>query len=555
MSTTTVTSPASQVRFGTARTDITPPIGIYHRMWGAARHDQATGVHRALVGDVMVFGPIEGSASPFVRAELDLVGLAPGQHDELARILGEAAGVSQDRVVVTYSHTHSGGFFVPDRASHPGGELIAPYLQHVGEALGAACRAAVAVMAEVTITYATGRCSLAANRDYWDDSLQGYACGFNPDGPADDTVLVARMVDTSGRMVATLVNYGCHPTTLAWDNSLISPDYVGAMREVMERETGAPCIFALGACGDLGPRYGLVGDPEVADLNGRQLAYAALSALASLGPSGTDLRYAGPVISGATLGAWAYTPFTPDRQESVARFEGGTYTAPLALKPRPTRAALEDDLGRWQAQHRDAEERGDALAARDSSARAERARRWLGRLDFLPEDATTYPLPFSVLRMGEACWVTCGGEPYSAIQMELRRRFPAEIIIFSPLAGAFPVAYLLPARSLWQGAVSGGALVPCAWLSGGARRGHCRNPTSIIRWQVGRPTRVTDLYDQRPSGQAPNPWVEVFGLERGNLDAALPYVGILSMARVSIPCAGLSVPRCGPRQIVRRCRE
>ena len=32
------------------------------------------------------------------------------------------------------------------------------------------------------------------------------------------------------------MNYACHPTTLAWQNTLISPDYVGAC-EVIERET------------------------------------------------------------------------------------------------------------------------------------------------------------------------------------------------------------------------------------------------------------------------------------------------------------------------------
>jgi hypothetical protein len=330
------------VRFGWARADITPPTGIYHRMWGAARHDRATGVHRPLAADVLVFAPAEGTAPPLIRAQLDMVGLAPDQHEELARILCEAGGVPRQRVVVTYSHAHAGGFFVPDRMALPGGELIAPHLRQVGENLRQACRQAVAALQEVTITYAAGRCSLAANRDYWDDALQGYACGFNPDGPADDTVLVARVVDAAGRTAATVVNYGCHPTTLAWENSLISPDYIGAMREEVERATGAPCIFAQGACGDLGPRVGYVGDPAVADQNGRQLAYAALAALGSMGPPREELQYAGPVVSGATLGAWAYAPFTPERLAAASHFEGGAYTVDLPIRRRPDRAALQD---------------------------------------------------------------------------------------------------------------------------------------------------------------------------------------------------------------------
>ena len=92
---------------------------------------------------------------------------------------------------------------------------------------------------------------------------------------------MARIVADDGGAIADVVNYACHPTTLAWDNTLISPDYVGAMRETVERHSGAPCLFLQGASGDLGPREGFVGDPAVADRNGRQLAFAALAALAT----------------------------------------------------------------------------------------------------------------------------------------------------------------------------------------------------------------------------------------------------------------------------------
>ena len=65
-------SPTSRVRFGLARADITPPPGILHRLWGAARHTQAAGVHRPLVADVMVFGPVDGTSDPpLIRAHLD----------------------------------------------------------------------------------------------------------------------------------------------------------------------------------------------------------------------------------------------------------------------------------------------------------------------------------------------------------------------------------------------------------------------------------------------------------------------------------------------------
>ena len=53
---TKIEFPQSRCLIGVSRADVTPPVGIYHRMWGAAKHDKATGVHRPLTitdsGDV-----------------------------------------------------------------------------------------------------------------------------------------------------------------------------------------------------------------------------------------------------------------------------------------------------------------------------------------------------------------------------------------------------------------------------------------------------------------------------------------------------------------------
>ncbi|MBT3604597.1 MAG: hypothetical protein HN521_16185 [Candidatus Latescibacteria bacterium] len=283
---------------------------------------------------------------------------------------------------------------------------------------------------------------MAGNRDYWDAEFNGFTCGYNPDVEADDTVVIARVTNLAGKNICNVVNYACHPTTLAWDNTLISPDFVGAMREVVERETDAPCVFAQGACGDLGPRDGFVGDTEVADRNGRQLGFAALSALASLGEPETDFRYQGPVISGATLGTWAYVEATGVRMTTASQFAGGLFSVNLPYIDLPTIEELNARIDAWRKKQRLADDNGDTIAARDAGAQAERAFRWAGKLVDLPE-GNTYSMDFSVLRMGDAVWVTTGGEPYNAIQRELRARFPGVTIVFSPLVGPMNVGYLL----------------------------------------------------------------------------------------------------------------
>jgi hypothetical protein len=134
---------------------------------------------------------------------------------------------------------------------------------------------------------------------------------------------------------------------------------------------------------------------------------------------------------------------TEARRAEAALFAGDVYTVELPLKPKPVPAGLQQELEMLLAQVKEADARGDSLAARNYNALAERARRWLARLNDIP-DGSTLPLSYSVWRFGNAIWITCGGEPYSLIQVELRRRFPEFTLLFSPVAGELQVAYLLP---------------------------------------------------------------------------------------------------------------
>src|ERR1019366_6481770 len=220
--------------------------------------------------------------------------------------VSDATGLLANHVHIALSHTHGSAWMSRTRSHFPGGDMIGPYLDELARTIAELARQAQTALQPAAIVYGQGRCSLAAHRDYWDVENQQFVCGFNPSGFADDTVLVARISGDDGTCLATLVNYACHPTTLAWDNTAISPDFVGAMREVVELVTKAPCLFLQGASGGLGPREGFVGDWRVADRNGRQLGYAALSALEALPTAGTSFVYAGPVVSGATIGVWKH---------------------------------------------------------------------------------------------------------------------------------------------------------------------------------------------------------------------------------------------------------
>jgi hypothetical protein len=447
-------TPQSTCLFGLTRCDVTPPVGIYHRMWGAATHDQATGVHRPLTATAVVFRPVDQPATPQTEQVLVAVDHCLfwfREMDALLDALCRQTRLAREQVVFAFSHTHGAGMMGQERSQLPGGDLIAPYLETLTGRIIESVQAARRSVQPAAIVYGTGRCTLAGHRDFWDEKSGQFVCGFNPAGPADDTVLLARVTDALGRTVATFVNYACHPTTLAWQNTLISPDYPGAMREVIEQATGAPCVFLQGASGDLGPREGFVGDPLVADRNGRQLGYAALAALEELPAPGTRFQYTGPVVSGATLGTWARVPLEPEQRQQKGRWRWRRWTVALPYRQElPSREWTESERVRWQSAGEEARRAGDEGRARDCRAMEERMTRWLTRLAALPP-GDSFPFPITLWEMGDAFWLAVEAEHYQALQRSLRERFPEVPILVLTLANGARVSYLPEAATYRKG--------------------------------------------------------------------------------------------------------
>src|SRR5688500_16812100 len=102
-----VDTPQSICRFGFAGCDITPPVGMYHRMWGAALHERSTGIHRPLTGSALVFQPSDrGSEScEQVIVALDHCLLYPKEMNELLTAVVRQAPVAREVLIITFSHT------------------------------------------------------------------------------------------------------------------------------------------------------------------------------------------------------------------------------------------------------------------------------------------------------------------------------------------------------------------------------------------------------------------------------------------------------------------
>jgi hypothetical protein len=442
--------PAFSGFIGVAQRDITPPIGIYARNWGAAAHEVAEGVHKPLYATALVMrtkalpGHLLRGES-FVIVSLDL-GWWRTTEDEwaLRGALIRECQLDPAHVLVHLTHTHAGPALCREDANKPGGHLIADYLAQVQQAVVDAVRDADANAAPARLEWAYGTCTLAQNRDLPDpDNPARMVCGWNPDAQADDTLLVGRATNEAGEVIATLVNYACHPTTLAWQNKLISPDFVGAMRETVEANAGGLCLFLQGASGELSPVEQYTGDTALPDKHGRTLGYAVLSTLAGMLPPRTQLRYSGVVESGAPLAVWAQEP--------------AQVPTMLRALPVTTEIELKSDLPSLAQIESALSSAADTFLI-ERLRRKTRVRRAVGH-------AAHTPLPVWVWQVGDCLIVAQANEAYSSLQTELRARFPGQAIVVMNITNGPHCGYLPPRNlygrnlyQVWQSPFAAGCL-------------------------------------------------------------------------------------------------
>src|SRR4051812_27158877 len=133
---TRVDTPQTRGRAGFARADITPPVGMYHRMWGAATHDRSTGIHRPLLGTALWLESVDGSA-PQVVLGLDHCLLDTAEFARIRERVSRDVPLTPEQVQIALSHTHGSGWMSRSRADLPGGDLVGPYLDRLAETCAA----------------------------------------------------------------------------------------------------------------------------------------------------------------------------------------------------------------------------------------------------------------------------------------------------------------------------------------------------------------------------------------------------------------------------------
>jgi Neutral/alkaline non-lysosomal ceramidase, N-terminal len=223
---------AADLEAGAAVTDVTPPTG--YPMWGyGARHDAPSeGILDPLKARALVLavGPTR-----IALVGLDL-GRAPTRDVTAAirRRVRESAGVGH--VFLVGSHTHHGPVLELDSWPDP----KKPYTKTLEDRLVDVITTAARACKPARLGVASKEVALNRNRH-----------SKRADRPVDRELLVLRVEDGAGKPIAHAVNFAAHPTMLPSGLRKFSADWPGAMAGLVEKETGAPCLFLQGAAGDL----------------------------------------------------------------------------------------------------------------------------------------------------------------------------------------------------------------------------------------------------------------------------------------------------------------
>jgi hypothetical protein len=236
-------APAEEPRAGAAVIDITPPTG--YAMWGyGARHDAASiGVLDPLKARALV---LEVGKERMALVSLDL-GRAPTRASTAAirRRVQKAAGI--EHLFLVGSHTHHGPVIELD--NWPTAKTS--YVRELEDKLSQVILEAAKGLRPARLGVAAKEVPFNRNRH-----------SKREDRPVDRELLVLRVEDAEGKVIAHAVNFAAHPTMHPASLLKFSADYPGALAALVEKETGAPCLFLQGAAGDLSPNPGTYAGPE-----------------------------------------------------------------------------------------------------------------------------------------------------------------------------------------------------------------------------------------------------------------------------------------------------
>ena len=407
---------------GIGRSDITPAPGTPQGGWGAQTKQRSVGADLPLYATALV---LAGSGVRVAIVDVDAIGFDAEWTAKILDAIVDLTGLPREHVRFSCTHTHSGPntFRIPLLTE--GLDMALAYLRNLPLQIAGAVWQAMQAMVPVRMAACKGNCDINVNRRLRLPDGR-VVMGRNRLGAVDHTVRVLRFDDLAERPLATIVHYACHPTTQAWQDQHVTPDYPGMVKKVVEEQLGGTCIFLQGATGSIGPRRGFTGDVNVYRKLGKILGLEASKVALNVETLPREEKLVGVQPSGAPIGLYDDVPHEPETPVLAVR----SRFIELPLKQWPPPVELEAELSKFRRDVERLRAGGDADELRAVTARAtqvnmraEMARQHHGK--------THLAWQLQGIRIGPVALVAIPGEPFIEINQQIERASPFEYTLFS----------------------------------------------------------------------------------------------------------------------------
>ncbi len=407
---------------GTGRRCANPPPNIAHGGWGAQKHEQAEGIDLDLWVTALA---LSDNSTTALILDIDIQILTNERADEIRAAVSRATGVPATNIRASATHTHTGP--VPYKSwIEKGYEMVAPWFENLARWSAEAALEALANLQPVELRSGRGECHINANRRSVTKSGERFL-GVNPDGPSDHEVLVVKLDRPTGEPVATLVNYACHATIMGPPNRLITPDYPGVMKRVVEQAVGGRCLFLQGSAGDQGPLLGFQDDVKLYHKFGAILGHEAARVALVLSNLPSSLHFREIIPSGAPLGMYdaefAAQPALPLRVVN-------TEILVPVREGLPERKSATEKLEFWKSRLQTARASADQPAITEATYMARRADIQLRMADDFG-GKTSVGVRMHAVAFGDVALAGCNIEPFCEIGLAIKKQSPFPVTFMS----------------------------------------------------------------------------------------------------------------------------
>ena len=261
------------MKVGYAQNIITPSLDKPVYLAGFGNNRRAETIHDDLYVRALATHS-EDDKSTLVLVALDLIGFFRRDVYDVMETLkvSETFRVLNPQVVIASVHPHHGpdtmGLWGPDdKTSGVDAEYMSALKEKIASSILSSLSDLKPASVSTTSVHVPGLAKNARNPEILDDEL---------------TLAQYNDVTVTSKVTVTLMNFPCHPEVLWEHNPHITADYVGYLRDEVEKQTGVPCIFFAGALGGMMTPDVKDHSFEEAEYMGKRLAEVGLKALSSV---------------------------------------------------------------------------------------------------------------------------------------------------------------------------------------------------------------------------------------------------------------------------------